>query len=252
MTTPSPRSTSSQASTTRTYVVTDKDREKVTSTWMRVMRKKVVGMQKTGDTISITIPESVFLNENGLDVSLDFEDVLDWCFQREVGESQMKVFMKHLKERCQKEGVSGMYGFCDCNVLSPLKPTTGEQVPSDYLAHDFGTNEGKNVNQLFFSPYNDNLHWTLAVISPWNGLMYWLDPLGAENEINSLAQKIINEGIVKFSMKHRKDIKKIKKESKNRVEATTLSSTICIHKALWLLCMSLYAGHYTKQSIMDF
>lgn len=62
---------------------------------------------------------------------------------------------RHLKERCQKEGVSRMYGFCDCNVLSPLTPTTDEQVRSDYLAHVFGTNEGENVNKLFFAPYND-------------------------------------------------------------------------------------------------
>lgn len=50
--------------------------------------------------------------------------------------------------------------------------------------------------------YNmSSLHWTLAVISPWNGLVYWLDPLGAENEINSFAQKIINEYVLlKYSL----------------------------------------------------
>ncbi|XP_021759089.1 uncharacterized protein LOC110723984 [Chenopodium quinoa] len=158
VTTPSPQSTSSHASTTRKYVITDKDREKVTSTLMHVMRKKAMGMQKTGDTISITIPESMFLNENGLNVSLDYEDLLDWCFQREVGESQMNIFMKILKEHCHKEGISGMYGFFDSNVLSPLTPTTNERVRSSYLARVFGCNEGKNYNQLFFAPFNDNCY----------------------------------------------------------------------------------------------
>ncbi|XP_021751835.1 uncharacterized protein LOC110717441 [Chenopodium quinoa] len=152
-----------------------------------------MGIQKTGDTISISIPENMFLNENGLNVSLDYEDLLDWCFQREVGESQMNIFMKILKEHCHKEGISGMYGFCDSNVLSPLTPTTNDQVRSTYLARVFGCNEGKNYNQLFFAPFNDNMHWTLAVISQWNGLVYWLDPLGAENKINSFAEKIITE-----------------------------------------------------------
>uniref|UniRef100_A0A803MR57 DUF8039 domain-containing protein n=1 Tax=Chenopodium quinoa TaxID=63459 RepID=A0A803MR57_CHEQI len=193
VTTPSPQSTSSQASTTRKYVITDKDREKVTSTLMRVMRKKAMGMQKTGDTISITILESMFLNENGLNVSLDYEDLLDWCFLREVGELKMNIFMKILKEHCHKEGISGMYGFCHSNVLSPLTPMTNEKVRSNYLARVFGCNEGKNYNQLFFAPFNDNMHWMLAVISPWNGLVYWLDPLGAENKINSFAEKIITE-----------------------------------------------------------
>ncbi|XP_021727241.1 uncharacterized protein LOC110694378 isoform X1 [Chenopodium quinoa] len=218
VTTPSPQSTSSQASTTRKYVITDKDREKVTSTLMRVMRKKAMGMQKTGDTISITILESMFLNENGLNVSLDYEDLLDWCFLREVGELKMNIFMKILKEHCHKEGISGMYGFCHSNVLSPLTPMTNEKVRSNYLARVFGCNEGKNYNQLFFAPFNDNMHWMLAVISPWNGLVYWLDPLGAENKINSFAEKIITEGIKKFSSVHRKDIKKIKKNAYIRWE----------------------------------
>uniref|UniRef100_A0A803LFQ5 Uncharacterized protein n=1 Tax=Chenopodium quinoa TaxID=63459 RepID=A0A803LFQ5_CHEQI len=116
----------------------------------------------------------MFLNED-VGVTLDYEDLLDWCFKREVGESQMNIFIKYLKGHCQNEGVSGMYGFCDTNVLSPMTPTIDEEVRSDYLARVFGCNEGKNVNQLFFAPYND-------------------------------------KGLKKFSMVHRKDIKKIKKD----------------------------------------
>ena len=33
----------------------------------------------------------------------------------------------------------------------------------------------------------------LAVISPWNGTVFWLDPAGAEIDIREFAQKIINE-----------------------------------------------------------
>ncbi|XP_021727245.1 uncharacterized protein LOC110694378 isoform X2 [Chenopodium quinoa] len=242
VTTPSPQSTSSQASTTRKYVITDKDREKVTSTLMRVMRKKAMGMQKTGDTISITILESMFLNENGLNVSLDYEDLLDWCFLREVGELKMNIFMKILKEHCHKEGISGMYGFCHSNVLSPLTPMTNEKVRSNYLARVFGCNEGKNYNQLFFAPFNDNMHWMLAVISPWNGLVYWLDPLGAENKINSFAEKIITEGIKKFSSVHRKDIKKIKKNAYIRWEQPQ-----CPHQPAY----TKYCGYFVCRYMLD-
>uniref|UniRef100_A0A803MX08 Ubiquitin-like protease family profile domain-containing protein n=1 Tax=Chenopodium quinoa TaxID=63459 RepID=A0A803MX08_CHEQI len=96
-----------------------------------------------------------------------------------------------------------------------MTPTTDEEVRSDYLSRVFGCKEGNNVNQLFFAHYNDNMHWRLTVISPWNGLVCWLDPAGEENEINEFAKKIINEyeleGLKKFNMVHRKDIKKIKK-----------------------------------------
>ncbi|XP_021727713.1 uncharacterized protein LOC110694856 [Chenopodium quinoa] len=210
VTTPSPHSTTSQVATTLKYVITEKDREMVTSTWLRVLNTHAMVLKKRGVTLSIPIPKCMFLNED-VGVTLDYEDLLDWCFKREVGESQMNVFIKYLEGHCQNEGVSGMYGFCDTNVLSPMTPTTDEEVRSDYLSRVFGCNEGKNVNQLFFAPFNDNMHWRLAVISPWNGLMCWLDPAGEENEINEFVKKIINEGLKKFSMVHRKDIKKIKK-----------------------------------------
>lgn len=62
---------------------------------------------------------------------------------------------RYLKEQCQEEGISGMFGFCDSNVLSPMNPTIEEENPSTYLARVFGCNEGKNRNQLFFAPYNE-------------------------------------------------------------------------------------------------
>lgn len=36
----------------------------------------------------------------------------------------------------------------------------------------------------------------LAAISPWNGVVYWLDPAGVENEIRDVAKRIINEYVV--------------------------------------------------------
>ncbi|XP_021774500.1 uncharacterized protein LOC110738414 [Chenopodium quinoa] len=170
VTTPSPHLASSQVCTTPKYVITEKDREMVTSTWLRMLNTHAMVLKKRGVTLSIPIPKCMFLNED-VGVTLDYEDLLDWCFKREVGESQMNIFIKYLKGHCQNEGVSGMYGFCDTNVLSPMTPTIDEEVRSDYLARVFGYNEGKNVNQLFFAPYNDNMHWRLAVISPWNGLV---------------------------------------------------------------------------------
>ncbi|XP_021759639.1 uncharacterized protein LOC110724527 isoform X1 [Chenopodium quinoa] len=94
--------------------------------------------------------------------------------------------MKYLSEMCKQDSVAGMYGFCDIGYLSPLTPMT-EEGRSDYLASVFGQNEGKNLNQLFFAPYKEN---------PWNAVVFWLDPDGAENEISEFAQKTINEYVV--------------------------------------------------------
>ncbi|KAL6577486.1 hypothetical protein OROMI_009814 [Orobanche minor] len=160
------------------------------------------------------MPEMLFLNKHAVDAILDYEDMFQWCFQKEVGEVHMNILMKYLKEGCQDEGVSGMFGFCDANVLSPWTSAMDEKDRSDYLSHVFGWSNGKNKNQLFFAPYNEGRHWMLAAISPWNGVVYWLDPAGVENEIRDVAKRIINEGILKFSKVHRKDLVKITKNSR--------------------------------------
>ncbi|KAL2906860.1 Protease [Bienertia sinuspersici] len=64
------------------------------------------------------------------------------------------------------------------------------------------------------APYHENRYWMLAIISPWRRLVYWLDPTGSENEVREFAQRIIYEGLMKFSMVHRKDLTKIKKNPK--------------------------------------
>ena len=62
---------------------------------------------------------------------------------------------RYLSEKCQEEGIFGMYGFCDSNILSPLSPLSDDEERVDYLARVFAQNEGRNINQLFFAPYYD-------------------------------------------------------------------------------------------------
>lgn len=94
MTTPSPRSTSSQASTTHKYAITSRDLQKLSSSWLRVLKNEAMGMRKRNEIISVSIPKSVFLNDHAPNVTLDYEDLLDWSFQKEIGASQVSIFMK--------------------------------------------------------------------------------------------------------------------------------------------------------------
>ncbi|XP_021747272.1 uncharacterized protein LOC110713117 isoform X4 [Chenopodium quinoa] len=72
--------------------------------------------------------------------------------------------------------------------------------------------EGKVLERAMSRRRNFGRNWMLAVISPWNGIVYWLDPGGADT-IPEFAKTVINEGIKQFSAFHRKDIKKIKKDA---------------------------------------
>ncbi|KAL6550502.1 hypothetical protein OROMI_020990 [Orobanche minor] len=121
--------------------------------------------------------------------------------------------MKYLSEKCEEDCVSKMYGFFDSHYLSHSTSMEDKEERSDYLARIFGQNEGKNANQLFFAPYYANYHWMLAAISPWNGVVFCLDPTGVEKNIHEHVQQIINEGITKFSEKYRTDVKKFDKNN---------------------------------------
>ncbi|XP_056699714.1 uncharacterized protein [Spinacia oleracea] len=147
-------------------------------------------MKNSGKTKSFTIPARVFLNDQC--VSLDYEDMLDWCFQREIRSSHMLILMMHLSEMVLKDGISGLYRFCDCTYLSPLRRVEKEDDRCDYLYRVFACNDGKNKYQLFFLPYIEDRDWMLVVICPWIALVQWLDPLGAQNEPPEFAQTIIN------------------------------------------------------------
>ncbi|KAL2903961.1 putative NAD kinase 1, partial [Bienertia sinuspersici] len=89
--------------------------------------------------------------------------------------TQSSCTRRHMSETVYTEGISGLYGFCDSNYVSPHTPTVEkDDYRCDYLARVFSCNDAKNKNQLFFAPYNE-------------------------------------EAIIKFNVEHLKDITKIKK-----------------------------------------
>ncbi|KAK9705256.1 hypothetical protein RND81_07G043100 [Saponaria officinalis] len=165
----SPRPCSSQGSCSRKYIITDMDRAKLTTDLLRFSKNEAIAMKKEDKKIVVPIPTGVSCFSH--DVELNYEDMLDWCFQRAIGASHITTSMKYLSEKCHKESISGLYGFCDVNHLSPLSPVEKEER-IDYLARVFGCNGGSNINQTFFAPFHENFHWMLAVISPWNGLVW--------------------------------------------------------------------------------
>ncbi|KAK9675417.1 hypothetical protein RND81_11G006700 [Saponaria officinalis] len=146
------QSPSSQTSTTKTHDISDKHRAKVNSSLLKDLKKEAIMLRKRRGSILISIPYSVFSHKQ--DVNLDCEDLFDWCYQREIGSAHMSVFMKHLSESCNKDGVSGMYGFCDSNYLSPLTPTYFPGAPNTYSQENI--DELRDIwAKYFFSQIED-------------------------------------------------------------------------------------------------
>lgn len=89
---PSQQPLSSQGSSTRKYITTKEDRAKVTSGLLDALKREAIRMKESNQTTQLLIPNSVFFNEQL--VTLDYEDLLDWCFQREMGVGHISIFMR--------------------------------------------------------------------------------------------------------------------------------------------------------------
>uniref|UniRef100_A0A803N4S6 DUF4216 domain-containing protein n=1 Tax=Chenopodium quinoa TaxID=63459 RepID=A0A803N4S6_CHEQI len=127
--------------------IAPEEKLKLTTTLMRVCRKLAVEMKNGGKTIPIRIPNNVIYNEQ--DVCIDYEDMRDWCYQRMIGASHISTFMMHLSEMVHAQGISGFYGFCDSNFISPQTPTQeNEDDRCDYLVRC--PRQGLDVNCGFY------------------------------------------------------------------------------------------------------
>lgn len=73
-------------------MITDKDQAKLTTSLLRNFKREAMKMKLKDAFISITIPPNVYGHQHI--VSIDYEDMLDWCFQRELGANHMSIFMK--------------------------------------------------------------------------------------------------------------------------------------------------------------
>lgn len=89
---PSPKSPSSISSSNRKYQITDKDRAKLTTNLVKSFKFEALAMRKSEEQITIEIPDFVFRNKHTVDI--DYIDMLDWCYQREVGVGHLSIFMK--------------------------------------------------------------------------------------------------------------------------------------------------------------
>ena len=94
VTTPSPRSASSQTSTTDMHLFGAEDCEKVTTNWLQSLKTHALGMKKSSKSISLSFQKTVFLTEHVVNITLDYEDLLNWCFQKEIGAAHLNIFMK--------------------------------------------------------------------------------------------------------------------------------------------------------------
>lgn len=86
----STHSHSSQSSNRKEYEVTSKYLTSLISDWVKCLRKEILKLKRWGEKHLIKIPGSVCYN--GYNVSIDYEDLLDCCYQRHI--NHLLIFMR--------------------------------------------------------------------------------------------------------------------------------------------------------------
>ncbi|KAL3614456.1 hypothetical protein CASFOL_041542 [Castilleja foliolosa] len=86
---------------------------------------------------------------------------------------QPSQHVKSLENYLNERRSSNNYGFlCPAYLADVCK---SEEEKARYMANCMSKPERKKC--VWFAPYKDGFHWALAVINPWDNIVYLLDPL---------------------------------------------------------------------------
>ncbi|KAL5547332.1 hypothetical protein UlMin_007019, partial [Ulmus minor] len=118
--------------------------------------------------IPIMLDKQVFGHDRTVYISQDrFSDM------NTVGQTCITLYMSYLHSELRKNNRDQMYGFVDpscfsCDVgevnhRANLLSTTLKEACED---------------QIFLAPYNEDSHWMLVAIDPYNNCAYFMDPMG--------------------------------------------------------------------------
>ncbi|KAL3613354.1 Proteasome subunit beta type-3 [Castilleja foliolosa] len=117
--------------------------------------------------ITLDVGEDLFNLEHQLHV--EKEHIQAWIQKNALVDIHVAFYMKYLNERRS----SSHYGFlCPVYLADDCK---SEEEKARYMANCMSKPERKKC--VWFAPYKDGFHWALAVINPWDNIVYLLDPL---------------------------------------------------------------------------
>ncbi|KAL3627014.1 hypothetical protein CASFOL_028377 [Castilleja foliolosa] len=116
--------------------------------------------------ITLDVGEDVFNYEHQLHVGK--EQIQDWVQKNALDEIHVAVYMKYLNETLS----SRYYGFLCPTYLADGCKSVEEKAR--YMTNCMSKPQRKKC--VWFAPYKDGFHWVLALINPWDNIVYLLDP----------------------------------------------------------------------------
>ncbi|KAL3650075.1 hypothetical protein CASFOL_006478 [Castilleja foliolosa] len=122
----------------------------------------------TNFVITLDVAKDVFNFQHQLHV--EKKHIEAWIQKNALDNIHIAVYMKYLNESLS----SSHYGFL-CPTYLAEGNNVSEEEKARYMANCMSQPQKKNC--VWFAPYKDGCHWTLAVINPWDNIVFLLDLL---------------------------------------------------------------------------
>ncbi|KAB2614989.1 ubiquitin-like-specific protease ESD4 [Pyrus ussuriensis x Pyrus communis] len=121
-------------------------------------------------TVPIIMESDLFGNEHTTFIGGD--DIIQFCSMAEISTVCISIYIRQLWSTLKKNNLDGMFGFVDPGRIS--QKAGKKEQRSNALALRL---QNCKKGQLIFAPYNKGFHWLLAIIDPYEELVYYMDSL---------------------------------------------------------------------------
>ncbi|KAL3618330.1 hypothetical protein CASFOL_038651 [Castilleja foliolosa] len=149
--------------------------------------------------ITLDVGEDVFNFQHQLHIGK--EQIHTWIQKNALDDIHVSVYMKYLNESLS----SSLYGFM-CPTYLAEGYNGPEEEKARYMANCMSKPQRKNC--VWFAAYKDGLHWTLAVINPWDNIVYLLDPLRKRVPANKFKDMVHAAIAIFFAQQNRNNRRK--------------------------------------------
>ncbi|KAM1734715.1 hypothetical protein ACFX11_020150 [Malus domestica] len=121
-------------------------------------------------TVPIIMESDLFGNEHTTFIGGD--DIIQFCSMAEISTVCISIYIRQLWSTLKKNNLDGLFGFVDPGRIS--QKAGRKEQRSNALALRL---QNCKKGQLIFAPYNKGFHWLLAIIDPYEELVYYMDSL---------------------------------------------------------------------------
>ncbi|RXI07979.1 hypothetical protein DVH24_014545 [Malus domestica] len=121
-------------------------------------------------TVPIIMESDLFGNEHTTFIGGD--DIIQFCSMAKISTVCISIYIRQLWSTLKKNNLDGLFGFVDPGRIS--QKAGRKEQRSNALALRL---QNCKKGQLIFAPYNKGFHWLLAIIDPYEELVYYMDSL---------------------------------------------------------------------------